>query len=99
MLWMAVVFRRLLLATLLSLAIIDPACAVRSDTVGNRTQKVSTLPGYPGGLTNYNANDQLATDTYGNTTQSNGKGYVYDFGTSLISANGISYTYDATVTA
>jgi len=27
------------------------------DPVGNRTQKVSTLPGYPGGLTNYNAND------------------------------------------
>jgi hypothetical protein len=45
------------------------------DPVGNRTQKVSTLPGYPGGLTNYNANDQLSTDAYdndGNTTASNG---------------------------
>jgi hypothetical protein len=34
------------------------------DPVGNRTQKVSTLLGYPGGLINYNANDQLTTDTY-----------------------------------
>jgi len=36
----------------------------QDDPRGNRTQKVSTLPGYPGGLTNYNANDELATDTY-----------------------------------
>jgi hypothetical protein len=34
------------------------------DPVGNRKQKVSTISGYPGGLSNYNANDQLATDTY-----------------------------------
>src|SRR3974390_2904042 len=27
------------------------------DAVGNRKQKVSTIPGYPGGLLNYNAND------------------------------------------
>jgi len=67
------------------------------DPVGNRTQKVSTLPGYPGSLSNYNANDQLATDTYdaeGNTTASNGNGYVYDFENHLIQANGITYTYD-----
>lgn len=67
------------------------------DPVGNRTQKVSTLPGYPGGLINYNANDQLSTDTYdsnGNTTQSQGKGYVYDFENHLISANGLTYAYD-----
>jgi len=67
------------------------------DPVGNRTQKVSTLPGYPGGLTNYNANDQLATDTYdanGNTTASGATGYVYDFENHLISANGITYVYD-----
>jgi RHS repeat-associated protein len=67
------------------------------DAVGNRTQKVSTLPGYPGGLTNYNANDQLATDTYdanGNTTASGSTGYVYDFENHLISANGITYVYD-----
>jgi RHS repeat-associated protein len=68
------------------------------DPVGNRTQKTSTLPGYPGGLTNYNANDQLATDTYdaaGNTTASNGVGYVYDFENHLVQAGGgISYVYD-----
>jgi RHS repeat-associated protein len=67
------------------------------DPVGNRTQKVSTLPGYPGGLSNYNANDQLATDTYdanGNTTVSNGLGYVYDFENHLVQANGITYVYD-----
>lgn len=48
------------------------------DSVGNRTQKTSTIPGFPGGLTNYNANDQLSTDSYdndGNTTASNGVGY------------------------
>jgi RHS repeat-associated protein len=68
------------------------------DPVGNRTQKVSTLPGYPGGLTNYNANDQLASDTYdndGNTTASNGVGYVYDFENRLVQAGaGISIVYD-----
>jgi len=52
------------------------------DAVGNRTQKVSALPGFPGGLSNYNANDQLTSDTYdanGNTTASIGLGYSYDF--------------------
>ena len=60
-------------------------------------QKASTLPGYPGGLSNYNANDELATDTYdanGNTTASIGKGYVYDFENHLIQAGGVTYTYD-----
>jgi RHS repeat-associated protein len=58
----------------------------------------STLPGYPGGLTNYNANDQISTDTYdndGNTTGSNGVGYVYDFENRLVQAGGgISIVYD-----
>jgi len=68
------------------------------DPVGNRTQKVSTLPGYPGGLSNYNANDRLSTDTYdndGNTTVSNGVGYAYDFENHLVQAGaGISLVYD-----
>ncbi len=67
------------------------------DPVGNRTQKVSTLPGYPGGLTNYNANDQLSTDTYdanGNTTASIGLGYAYDFENHLIQQGGITVIYD-----
>jgi YD repeat-containing protein len=62
------------------------------DPVGNRTQKVSTLPGYPGGLTNYNANDQLNADTYdndGNTTASNGVGYAYDFENHLVQQAGL----------
>ena len=67
------------------------------DAVGNRTQKTSALAGYPGGLSNYNANDQLTTDTYdanGNTTASIGLGYTYDFENHLIQAGGITYTYD-----
>src|SRR5437879_6403665 len=67
------------------------------DPVGNRTQKVSTLPGFPGGLTNYNANDQLTSDTYdanGNTTASIGLGYAYDFENHLIQQGGISVVYD-----
>jgi hypothetical protein len=67
------------------------------DMVGNRTQKGSTLPGYPGGLSNYNANDELATDAYdanGNTTVSNGLGYVHDFENHPVQAGaGISYVY------
>jgi len=59
------------------------------DPVGNRTQEVSNIPGYPGVSTSYSANDQLATDTYdanGNTTASNGIGYAYDFENHLIQA-------------
>src|SRR6267142_1802762 len=84
-----------LLAAILSLALGIPAYAY---AVGNRTQKVSTLPGYPGGLSNYNANDRLSTDTYdndGNTTVSNGVGYAYDFENHLVQAGaGISFVYD-----
>jgi RHS repeat-associated protein len=68
------------------------------DAVGNRTQKTSTLPGYPGGLSNYNANDELASDTYdadGNTTLSQGLGYAYDFENRLVQAGaGINIIYD-----
>jgi len=52
---------------------------VTTNSVCDGTQKTSTIPGFPGGPTNYNANDQLSTDTYdnnGNTTASNGLGYV-----------------------
>jgi YD repeat-containing protein len=62
---------------------VNGAASYVYDAVGNRTQKTSTIPGFPGGLTNYNANDQLSTDTYdndGNTTASNGLGYAYDLG-------------------
>jgi RHS repeat-associated protein len=71
------------------------------DPVGNRTQKVSSIPGYPGGLLNYNANDELTTDAYdanGNTTGSGANtgsnGYVYDFENHLIQQGGMRFTYD-----
>jgi YD repeat-containing protein len=93
-----IVFLRQLLAPTLSLVLAATMCASTYDAVGNRTQKVSTLPGFPGGLTNYNANDQLSTDTYdsdGNTMVSNGVGYVYDFENRLVQAGGgISIVYD-----
>jgi len=77
---------------------VNGAASYVYDAVGNRTQKTSTIPGFPGGLTNYNANDQLATDTYdnnGNTTASNGLGYVYDFENHVIQAGaGITMVYD-----
>jgi RHS repeat-associated protein len=78
-------------------AAINGSVTYSYDAVGNRTQKVSTLPGFPGGLSNYDANDQLTTDAYdanGNTTTSGGNGYVYDFENHLVQAGGITYVYD-----
>jgi len=86
-----------LLAAILSIILAAPLSASTYDPVGNRTQKVSTLPGYLGETSNYNANDQLSTDTYdndGNTTASNGLGYAYDFENHLIQQGGISIVYD-----
>jgi RHS repeat-associated protein len=77
---------------------VNGAASYVYDAVGNRTQKTSTIPGFPGGLTNYNANDQLSTDTYdndGNTTASNGLGYAYDFENHVVQAGaGITMVYD-----
>jgi RHS repeat-associated protein len=67
------------------------------DAVGNRLQKVSTLPGFPGATSSYNANDQLATDTYdanGNTTASTGLSYAYDFENRLVQQAGLTIVYD-----
>ena len=78
-------------------AAMNGAVSYTYDAAGNRTQKVSSLPGYPGGPSNYNANDQLTTDTYdgnGNTTMSNALGYAYDFENHLIQQGGISIVYD-----
>src|SRR5438445_598627 len=90
---------RQLLAAILSVSIGVPLSPVSYTYYpsGNRTQKTSTLPGMPGGLSNYNANDQLSTDTYdadGNTTASNGNGYAYDFENHLIQQGGVSIVYD-----
>jgi RHS repeat-associated protein len=89
---------RQLVAAALSVIVAAPLCASTYDVVGNRTEKVSTIPGYPSGLTDYNAKDLLSADRYdadGNTTASSGVGYVYDFENHLIQAGGgISYVYD-----
>jgi hypothetical protein len=71
---------RQFLAAILSVVIAFPLGAASSwcDPVGNRLQKTSTLAGLQGGLSNYNANDQLATDTCdpnGNTAASNSNGH------------------------
>jgi RHS repeat-associated protein len=76
---------------------VNGASSYAYDLVGNRTQKVSTIPGYPGGASSYNANDQLGTDTYdadGNTMQSVGLGYAYDFENHLVQQAGLTIVYD-----
>jgi RHS repeat-associated protein len=67
----------------------------------DRLQKTSTLPGFPGASSTYNANDELTTDAYdadGNTVGSGlntgTSGYVYDFENRLVQQGGISIVYD-----
>ena len=67
------------------------------DAVGNRKQLTSTLAPVPAGLWNYNANDQITSDTYdanGNTTASGGLTYAYDFENHLVQKGGLSIVYD-----
>ena len=73
------------------------------DAVGNRLSRTSTVAGVPTVASqSVDANDRLTTDGYdnnGNTTGSNGNGYVYDFENRLIkvnagTANEISIVYD-----
>ncbi|HTP69242.1 MAG TPA: hypothetical protein VMJ35_10100 [Dongiaceae bacterium] len=70
---------RQLLAAILCISIAAPLSAHSCDPEVNRKQLSSRLPGVAGGLTNYNANDQISTGTYdanGNTTHSAGLGYL-----------------------
>jgi len=94
---MAALVRQLLIAAL-CIIIAGPLCASTYDAVGNRTQKVSTLPAIAPGLWNYDANDRFtAGDTYdanGNTVSSGGIGNVYDFENRLVQQSGISIVYD-----
>jgi RHS repeat-associated protein len=65
------------------------------DPVGNRKSEISTLGGLDPGSFNYNADDELATDSYdlnGNTVSTGGKAFTYDSENHLISmsANGTS---------
>ncbi|HKW61808.1 MAG TPA: hypothetical protein VJN89_04615 [Candidatus Acidoferrum sp.] len=73
------------------------------DSVGNRKQKTSTIPGYPGVSTQYDADDRITMDTFdsngydnnGNTNGFNGVVYQYDFENHLISVGtGITMVYD-----
>ena len=67
------------------------------DNVGNRQQMTSTLAPIPAGLWNYNANDQLTSDSYdanGNTIASGGLNYVYDFENHLVQKGGLTIVYD-----
>ncbi len=61
------------------------------DPVGNRTTRASTLAALGPQSFGYDANDELAADTYdanGNTTSSGGHSYGYDFENRLISKDG-----------
>jgi RHS repeat-associated protein len=68
------------------------------DSVGNRTQRNSTLPASPAtGLLNYDANDRTSTDTYdanGNLLSSGAGANVYDFENRLVAAGGVKLVYD-----
>jgi RHS repeat-associated protein len=76
---------------------VNGALSYTYDPVGNRTQLTSTLAPVPGGLWNYNANDQLTTDSYdsnGSTIGSGGSSYAYDFENHLVQGGAISIVYD-----
>jgi RHS repeat-associated protein len=65
------------------------------DPVGNRQSAVSTISGIPSEAFNFNADDELSTDTYdgnGNTTSAKGKIFQYDSENRLVSMNGGSVT-------
>jgi RHS repeat-associated protein len=68
------------------------------DSVGNRTQRNSTLPAVVDtGLLNYDANDHTTADPYdanGNLLQSGAGGNVYDFENRVVRAGGVSLVYD-----
>ena len=67
------------------------------DAVGNRLQMTSSLAPVPAGTFLYNANDELQTDAYdanGNTVNSGGLAYGYDFENRLVQQGGISIVYD-----
>jgi RHS repeat-associated protein len=68
------------------------------DSVGNRTQRNSTVPAVPAtGLLNYDANDRTSTDFYdagGNLLSSGAGANVYDFENRLVQAGGVKLVYD-----
>jgi RHS repeat-associated protein len=76
---------------------INGAANYTYDAVGNRKQLTSALAPVPAGLWNYNANDQITSDSYdanGNTTASGGLTYAYDFDNHLVQKGGLTIIYD-----
>jgi len=76
---------------------INGAVGYTYDSVGNRKQMTSTVPGLPAGLWGYNANDELTSDVYDaneNTVNSGGIGYAYDFENHLVQKGGLGIVYD-----
>jgi len=67
------------------------------DAVGNRKTLTSTLAPIQSATSNFDNDDRLSTDGYdpnGNTTQSSGATYTYDFENHLLSTGTISMLYD-----
>jgi RHS repeat-associated protein len=69
------------------------------DGVGNRVSRTSAIAAIPSASYSYDANDQLTSDDYdlnGNTTNSGGDTFGYDFENRLVSKNGgaVSIVYD-----
>jgi RHS repeat-associated protein len=75
------------------------ALAYLLDGAGNRLSRTSTLPAIASGISEYDANDQLSSDTYdanGNTTAAGGDTFAYDFENRLVSKNSgaVTVQYD-----
>jgi len=67
------------------------------DAVGNRKTLTSTLAPIQSTTSNFDSDDRLSTDGYdpnGNTTQSAGATYAYDFENHLLSTGAIAMVYD-----
>ncbi len=69
------------------------------DPTGNRLSRASTLAALDTQSFEYDANDELASDTYdpnGNTTNSGSDTYAYDFENRLVSKDGdaVTFVYD-----
>jgi len=80
-------------------AVGDGAITYALDPVGNRLSRASTLAALAPQTFNYDANDGLTTDSYdqnGNSINSDGNTYAYDFENRLVSKNGgtVTVVYD-----
>jgi RHS repeat-associated protein len=77
----------------------DGALTYSLDPTGNRLSRTSTLAALASQAFEYDANDQLTSDSYdpnGNTTNTDGNTYAYDFENRVVSKNGgaVTIVYD-----